>query len=120
MLDGHNDLAILIRFIYQNDLYNESFIEKFENGGMFGQVDLPRLKNGKAGGAFWSAFTPCPSNGTDFSDSNYAECELYCLILVSTSDLAKPCLSENGAKIHSCIHDTLPARSPPPPHRALP
>ena len=78
MLDGHNDMAILIRFIYQNNLYNESFIEKFENGGMFGQVDLPRLKIGMAGGAFWSAFTPCPSNGTDFSDSNYVECELYC------------------------------------------
>ena len=78
MLDGHNDMAILIRFVYQNNLYNESFIEKFEKGGMFGQVDLPRLKIGMAGGAFWSAFTPCPSNGTDFSDSNYVECELYC------------------------------------------
>ena len=80
MLDGHNDLAILIRFVYQNNLYNESFIETFENGGMFGQVDLPRLKDGKAGGAFWSAFTPCPPNSTDFSDSNYAECKLYCSI----------------------------------------
>ncbi len=80
MLDGHNDLAILIRFAYQNNLYNESFIEEFENGGMLGHVDIPRLKSGKAGGAFWSAFTPCPANGTDFSDSNYAECEL-CFII---------------------------------------
>ena len=106
MLDGHNDLAILIRFIYQNDLYNESFIEKFEDGGMFGQVDLPRLRNGMNGGAFWSAFTPCPSNGTDFSDSNYVDCKLYYFfklpfspfILASESKLAKLYLSENGAK----------------------
>lgn len=37
------------------------------------QVDLPRLKDGKVGGAFWSAFALCPKNGTDFSDGNYAE-----------------------------------------------
>ena len=77
MLDGHNDLAILIRFVYQNNLYNDSFIEKFEKGGMFGQVDIPRLKVGKSGGAFWSAFTPCPANGTDFSNKNYVDCKLY-------------------------------------------
>ena len=75
--DGHNDLAILIRFVYQNDLYNESFRDKFENGGMPAQVDLPRLKNGKVGGAFWSAFVLCPSNGTDFSDANYVEGKLH-------------------------------------------
>lgn len=37
------------------------------------QVDLPRLKDGKVGGAFWSAFVLCPKNGTDFTDGNYAE-----------------------------------------------
>jgi hypothetical protein len=44
---------------------------------MYAQVDLPRLKEGKNGGAFWSAFVPCPTNGTDFSDENYAECEIF-------------------------------------------
>ena len=38
---------------------------------MAAHVDLPRLKDGKVGGAFWSAFTPCPKNGSDFSDENY-------------------------------------------------
>lgn len=37
------------------------------------QVDLPRLKDGRVGGSFWSAFVLCPKNGTDFSDGNYAE-----------------------------------------------
>ena len=41
-------------------------------------TDLPRLKDGKVGGAFWSAFTPCPKNGTDFSDGNYADGRLMC------------------------------------------
>ena len=43
---------------------------------MYAQVDLPRLKDGKQGGAFWSAFTLCPKNGTDFSDANYVEGKL--------------------------------------------
>ncbi|KAL6716271.1 hypothetical protein ACLMJK_005837 [Lecanora helva] len=73
VVDGHDDLAILIRFLYQNDIYDKNFTDKFENGGMYGHVDLPRLRNGKAGGAFWSAFTLCPKNGSDFSDANYLE-----------------------------------------------
>ena len=36
-------------------------------------VDLPRLREGLNGGAFWSVYVPCPANGTDFSDENYAE-----------------------------------------------
>ena len=48
-------------------------------------VDLPRLKGGRVGGAFWSAFVLCPKNGTDFSDANYAEgqspiCYLSCYL----------------------------------------
>lgn len=35
-------------------------------------VDLPRLEEGKLGGAFWAAYVGCPANGTDFSDANYA------------------------------------------------
>jgi membrane dipeptidase len=37
-------------------------------------VDLPRLRAGKVGGAFWSAFVPCPKNASyDFRDSTYGE-----------------------------------------------
>ncbi|OCK74822.1 hypothetical protein K432DRAFT_409551 [Lepidopterella palustris CBS 459.81] len=64
---------ILIRFLYGNHIYGAKFKDKFENGGMENHVDLPRLDKGKVGGAFWSAFMPCPKNGSDFSDENYAE-----------------------------------------------
>ncbi|EON64935.1 membrane dipeptidase [Coniosporium apollinis CBS 100218] len=63
---------ILIRFLYKNQIYGENFTETFEKGGMLGHVDLPRLDQGKVGGAFWSAFMPCPSNASDFSDEAYA------------------------------------------------
>ncbi|TAQ84071.1 hypothetical protein B7494_g7601 [Chlorociboria aeruginascens] len=71
--DGHNDLAILIRFLYNNRIYDDEFKKPFEEGGMYAHVDIPRLRAGKNGGAFWSAFVPCPANGTDFSNENYAE-----------------------------------------------
>jgi membrane dipeptidase len=78
MLDGHNDFPILIRSIYKNHIYDPDFAAGFERDGLPGHVDLPRLKSGKNGGAFWSVFAPCPENGTDFSDENYAECKSLC------------------------------------------
>ncbi|MCJ1406667.1 hypothetical protein MMC19_000733 [Ptychographa xylographoides] len=73
LIDGHNDLAIVIRYVYGSKIYKEEFTKPFEKGGLKYHVDLPRLKEGKSGGAFWSAFVLCPKNGTDFSNANYAE-----------------------------------------------
>lgn len=70
--DGHNDFAIFIRAMYNNHIYNENFTKPFEEGGLAMHVDLPRLREGQNGGAFWSVYTPCPENGTDFSEENYA------------------------------------------------
>lgn len=73
LIDGHNDFMIFIRSQYKNHINNPEFKDKFENGGLPQHVDLPRLVEGKQGGAFWSAFVPCPvGNGTDFSDERYA------------------------------------------------
>ncbi|KAL8701202.1 MAG: hypothetical protein Q9224_000612 [Gallowayella concinna] len=72
LIDGHNDLAFLIRYIYHNQIYDPDFTTPFEKGGFEMHVDLPRLRAGKVGGTFWSAFVLCPSNGTDFSEENYA------------------------------------------------
>ncbi|WYZ38934.1 hypothetical protein EsH8_III_000848 [Colletotrichum jinshuiense] len=73
LIDGHNDLPILVRGFFNNHIYGKNFTEPFENGGLVGHVDLPRLREGQNGGAFWSVYTPCPANGSDFSDENYAE-----------------------------------------------
>ena len=59
LIDGHNDLAIFVRGAYKNKIHTKEFRSKFENGGMGFNVDLPRLKSGKNGGAFWSAFVVC-------------------------------------------------------------
>lgn len=72
-IDGHNDLAIMIRFAFDNHIYDDKFKKPFEEGGLPYHVDLPRLRQGMNGGAFWSAFVPCPKDGLDFSDANYAD-----------------------------------------------
>jgi len=72
LIDGHNDLLILLRAYYGGHIYNENFTKSFEEGGLPGEFDVPRLETGQMGGAFWSAFTPCPSDGFDFRDENYA------------------------------------------------
>jgi membrane dipeptidase len=65
---------ISIRVNYKNHIYDNEFQKKFENGGLPQQVDIPRLEKGIQGGAFWSAFWPCPmGNATDFSDERYSD-----------------------------------------------
>ncbi|AEO56320.1 hypothetical protein MYCTH_2301088 [Thermothelomyces thermophilus ATCC 42464] len=71
LIDGHNDLAIWIRAYYNNHIYNETFSKPFAEGGLGGHIDIPRLRAGLNGGAFWSAFWPCPANGSDYTDENY-------------------------------------------------
>lgn len=72
LIDGHNDLLILLRAVYGNKIQDSNFTDPFENGGMKGQFDLPRADKGQLGGSFWSAFMPCPADGLDFSDETYA------------------------------------------------
>lgn len=68
-------MPILIRMLYNNHIYNETFQIPFETGGLPGHVDLPRLRDGMNGGAFWSVYWTCPNNMTDFSNEIYAPSE---------------------------------------------
>ncbi|KAL9054812.1 MAG: hypothetical protein Q9162_003935 [Coniocarpon cinnabarinum] len=77
LIDGHNDLLIRLRLEYGNKLYENDFRERFENGSLSGHVDLARIKEGRYGGAFWSAFYTCQSDIDDFSDESYAPAQLW-------------------------------------------
>ncbi|KAM5342717.1 hypothetical protein ACJ41O_013683 [Fusarium nematophilum] len=72
LIDGHVDFPLVVRFLHGNHIYDENFTQPFEQGSLPGHVDLHRLRQGQSGGAFWSLFAPCPKNGSDFSDENYA------------------------------------------------
>lgn len=71
LIDGHDDLPIYIRAVYHNSIYNANFTF---GESLRGHVDIPRLRQGRVGGTFWSIYTDCPSNATpnDFSDGVYA------------------------------------------------
>ncbi|KAF2869626.1 renal dipeptidase family [Massariosphaeria phaeospora] len=67
-VDGHNDWPHLIRGYYDNNL-DARFVSQND---LAGHVDIKRLKEGKMGGVFWSAYVDCPEEG-DFSDANHLE-----------------------------------------------
>lgn len=124
-IDGHDDLAILIRFLYTNTIYDPVFTDKFEKGGLELSVDLPRLKKGKVGGTFWSAFVPCPANGTDFSNEAYAQCKLILLRnccseetwdRIILTDLIQP-FRQRSHRLISCVASLL--RIPRSSHRLI-
>jgi membrane dipeptidase len=72
LIDGHNDLLIAIRARYHNRIYQDNFTKPFENGDFISEFDLARADEGLMGGAFWSAWVPCPADGLDFSNKAYA------------------------------------------------
>ncbi|KAL1981662.1 hypothetical protein VTN96DRAFT_2376 [Rasamsonia emersonii] len=72
LIDGHNDLPILIRSRFGNRIYGSNFTDLFVHGHLPGHVDLPRLSAGKVGGSFWSVYVPCPADGANYSGANYA------------------------------------------------
>ncbi|KAK7954897.1 membrane dipeptidase-domain-containing protein [Apiospora saccharicola] len=71
LIDGHDDFPLLVRYMYDNHIYSPNFTKPFSATGLPMHVDLPRLRAGLNGGAFWSVYAPCPANGSDFSEANY-------------------------------------------------
>jgi membrane dipeptidase len=71
--DGHNDLAVYLRYSYNNRIYWKNFTTPFEQGGLGQHVDLKRLRQGRLGGTFWCAFAFCWTEGEGPSDQYYAQ-----------------------------------------------
>lgn len=72
LIDSHNDFAIWIRAFYHNHIYAPNFTSP-----LYGQVDFPRLKEGRLSAQFWSVYVECPkstnsstTNATLFADES--------------------------------------------------
>jgi len=63
VIDGHIDLPILVREYYGN---NASAFDL--KSPMIGHVDIPRLREGRVGGFFWSVYVGCPRDGAEGED----------------------------------------------------
>ncbi|KAJ7594692.1 membrane dipeptidase-domain-containing protein [Mycena floridula] len=69
VFDGHIDLPILVRSLYRNNVTALDLNDKIP-----GHVDIPRLRQGKVGGFFWSVYVGCPqpeAEGEDFLNSTW-------------------------------------------------
>ncbi|XP_040592584.1 dipeptidase 3 [Mesocricetus auratus] len=60
LVDGHNDLPLLLREQFQNKLQDVN-LRNFTRG----QTSLDRLREGFVGGQFWSAYIPCQTQDRD-------------------------------------------------------
>ncbi|KAH8827962.1 membrane dipeptidase-domain-containing protein [Flagelloscypha sp. PMI_526] len=69
VIDGHIDLPILIRSLYAN---NATAVDL--ESTLPAHVDIPRLRQGKVGGFFWSVYVGCAKpeeEGPDFVESTW-------------------------------------------------
>ncbi len=75
LIDGHVDVPVISRYRYGNKVENIPFDQPaFENGSYptYAHVDVPRLREGKSGGFFWSAYVECPDPATIGDDFEHA------------------------------------------------
>ncbi len=66
IFDVFPDLPILVRFRYANNVSDFDL-----HGRMPAHVDIPRLREGKVGGFFWSVFVECKNDGPYFTLPSY-------------------------------------------------
>lgn len=62
LIDGHNDMPALIRVELKNHIYDKRFTFR---EGLLSTTDLVKLRTGRVGGQFWSAFVPCVDEMAD-------------------------------------------------------
>eukprot|EP00095_Tigriopus_kingsejongensis_P001547 maker-scaffold424_size175595-snap-gene-0.32 protein:Tk01547 transcript:maker-scaffold424_size175595-snap-gene-0.32-mRNA-1 annotation:"dipeptidase 1-like protein" len=70
VIDGHNDFPLAIRDLFQNDLSQFNFNSNLSQTDEFkdypmDHTDLPRLRRGRVGAQFWSAYMGCESQFKD-------------------------------------------------------
>lgn len=76
LIDGHIDVPVLSRYFYDNKVENIPFDQPAHPNGSYptkAHVDIPRLRAGKSGGFFWSAYVQCPDAATvgdDFENAS--------------------------------------------------
>ncbi|KAI0336561.1 hypothetical protein GY45DRAFT_1315961 [Cubamyces sp. BRFM 1775] len=68
VIDGHIDLPILVRSRFANNVSAVNLAQPFP-----GHVDIPRLREGKVGGFFWSVYVGCPGSeeGEDYLNATW-------------------------------------------------
>lgn len=67
LIDGHVDVPVIARYRYANKIDDIPFDQPAFPNATFptpAHVDIPRLREGKSGGFFWSSYVVCPNSTT--------------------------------------------------------
>ncbi|KAF2732611.1 hypothetical protein EJ04DRAFT_513769 [Polyplosphaeria fusca] len=68
LIDGHNDLPMMLRVEVHNRIYDGKVdLEK----KLLGHTDLLRMRQGLVGGQFWSVYVDCDANQKHFEDPSW-------------------------------------------------
>ncbi|XP_062032017.1 dipeptidase 3 [Lepus europaeus] len=82
LVDGHNDLPMLLRQLYQNILQDVN-LHNFSQG----QTSLDRLRDGLVGAQFWSVNVPCETQDQDAVRLSLEQIDLIRRMCASYSEL---------------------------------
>lgn len=82
LIDGHNDLPLVLRQFYQNGLQDAN-LRNFTHG----QTSLDRLQDGFVGAQFWSAYVPCQTQDRDALRLTLEQIDLIRRMCASYSEL---------------------------------
>ncbi|ELT95114.1 hypothetical protein CAPTEDRAFT_176153 [Capitella teleta] len=73
LVDGHNDLAGEIRSKFKSQVDK---VDLRRDMSKYTQTDIPRLRKGRLGGQFWSAYVPCNMQFTDAVRVSMEQCDI--------------------------------------------
>lgn len=70
IIDGHNDVPFTLKKMFENDVSRFDFESNLRDAPFYKEIasshtDLPRLRKGKVGGQFWSAYVRCNTQYKD-------------------------------------------------------
>jgi len=74
LIDGHNDLPWEIRSAHGNDLANVDLNADTITPPL--HTDIPRLRQGRVGGQFWSVYVPAALKGADATRATFEQIDL--------------------------------------------
>lgn len=76
LIDGHNDLPWAIRDDHGNDLDNVDLSSDTRRLTPPLHTDIPRLREGRVGGQFWSVYVPASLKGTAATEATFEQIDL--------------------------------------------
>lgn len=76
LIDGHNDLPWAIRDDHGNNLDNVDLNSDTRSLTPPLHTDIPRLREGRVGGQFWSVYVPAALKGTAATEATFEQIDL--------------------------------------------